>query len=66
MDDEEKTKDIPRTTVRIKKINIVKQHMINKNFSSLKKYLNNLIEQDILRTGDEEIITKYFKEGRPD
>jgi len=51
-----------KTTLRIKKITIVKQHMLNLEEKTLNGYINKLIKQDILKNGDEYIITKYFKD----
>jgi len=60
---EHKTKDLPRTTIRIIELQAVKLYYISKGFSSLKEYLNHLIGDDILKNGDEEIVKKYFKRG---
>lgn len=62
--DEEKTDNLPRTTIRIKKLDIVKQHFISDGFRSLKEYINYLIEEDIKNSRSEYIIQKYFKDTK--
>ena len=55
-----------RTTVYIYKKDTVEKHMMKKGYKHIKNYFRDLIKEDILRTGDEEDIKKYFKEKTPE
>lgn len=54
--------EFPKTTVRIYQLDIVKLYVLS-NGETFNRYVNRLIESDILANGDEEIVTKYFKKG---
>lgn len=62
-DFDEKVESITPTTIRILKLDVVKKHIFNNN-KTINAYINNLIKQDILKNGNMETITKYFKEQK--
>ena len=52
---------LPKTTIRLEKLNIIKLHAMENN-ESLNNYISRIIKEDILHHGSEYIIKKYFKE----
>ena len=50
-----------QTTIRLKKIFVVKMHVLEQGEKTLNTYINRLIHDDILRNGSEYVIQKYFK-----
>lgn len=54
--------EFPKTTVRIYQLDIVKLYVLS-NGETFNRYVNRLIESDILANGEEAIVTKYFKKG---
>ncbi len=53
------TIDFEKTTVRIYHLDIVKKHAM-KQLETFNKYINRLIEEDILKNGDEKTVINYF------
>lgn len=48
------------TSIDIEKLPIIKEHLAPKG-TSLKAYINDLIREDLLQSGNERIVEKYFK-----
>lgn len=53
-------KGATRTTIYIFNKDIVQEHMFYLKIKDFKEYINNLIREDILKNGNEEIVKKYF------
>jgi len=62
MSDKDKENRENQTTIRLKKIFIVKMHMLEIGEKTLNKYINRLIKEDIIKNGDEHVVKRYFKE----
>ena len=62
MSDKDKENRENQTTIRLKKIFIVKIHMLEQGEKTLNKYINRLIKEDIIKNGEEHVVKKYFKE----
>ena len=60
MSDKDKENRENQTTIRLKKIFIVKMHMLEQEEKTLNKYINRLIKEDIIKNGEEHVIKKYF------
>lgn len=52
-------KNFDRTTLRIYNLESVKIHAM-KNLDTLNRYINRIIREDILHTGDNETVKDYF------
>jgi len=53
------TRDFNRITVRLNNLDEVKTHAMKK-LETFNKYLNRIIAEDIIATGDEDTVIKYF------
>ena len=57
----QKVTEFPKTTVRVPYLPLIQLHAL-KHGETFNRYINRLIKQDILNSGDFELIAKVVKE----